>query len=399
MKIWNVINRAVGEKVGVIFTGRFLTQWPLDYYRTIHSIKTAIACLIGLGLYQYFHWSAAGPWIPITVIVVMSAQAHFGAALQKAYMRFLGTIAGVTIAVLTLLFFGNSTIVVFGMVFLSCLIFTYIASSSGNISYAGTLGGVTVVLTLTSANVDINFALERGACIILGIIIALLVSRFVFPIHAREKLRFNVATTLRKLRQLYFKAIKFELVSMNNCGNCSNYGNLQTLDARLDKEIYDNLALQPQLVEEAAVGSKFFSTHKRNLFVEVISVERRIYRLIYFICRNLCEITDSNSIRVICKIGGIENLHVIIENTLDKLASSLEDFVPVQSDIDFTNLATSISDLINELPQEKNAQQILSEHSLLFFMEQIVKELEALSNLLYKINTANNHRRSIMGEV
>ena len=87
----------------------FLQLWQhrhLDYYRIIHSLKTAIACLIGLGVEKYYNWPS-GQWVPITIIVVMSAQTHFGGALTKAYMRFLGTVAGVAISILTLFFFGK----------------------------------------------------------------------------------------------------------------------------------------------------------------------------------------------------------------------------------------------------------------------------------------------------
>ena len=141
--------------------GKITGWWPLDYYRTIHSVKTAIACLLGLTLFKYFGWPT-GQWVPITVIVVMSAQTHFGAALQKAYMRFLGTVAGIIIATSTLFLFHNNLAAMFVVVFLTCLCFTYIASGGGTISYAGTLGGVTVVLTLTGSSATIDQAIARG---------------------------------------------------------------------------------------------------------------------------------------------------------------------------------------------------------------------------------------------
>lgn len=216
---------------------RCLTWLHLDYYRTMHSFKTAIACLFGLGLEWYFRWSS-GQWVPITIMVVMSAQPHFGGAVQKSYMRFLGTIAGVMIALLTLLVLRDNTTAIFVVVFLSCVFFTYIASvGDNNISYAGTLGGVTVILTLTATEVTPQLALERGGYIVIGIVIALLVSRFIFPIHARESLRFGVAVVLRQLQRMYFETISHTVTEL-------------VLNDELNAA-YKKIVDQTQLLEEA----------------------------------------------------------------------------------------------------------------------------------------------------
>lgn len=359
---------------------KFLLNWNLDYYRVIHSFKTAIACLLGIGLFMYFDWPT-GQWVPITIMVVMSAQTHFGGALQKAYMRFLGTLSGVTITVLTLLVFGNNIYVVFLVVFFASLVFTYIASGGGAISYAGTLGGVTVVLTLTGAQVDPHYALVRGCYIVIGIIIALLVSRFCFPIHAREKLRLSVIDTLRNLRKLYFKTIQADIVSQQ-----------PLVDSKLDSLILKNLADQPQLIDEAAVGSRYFSLYKKHLFVELVSSERRIYRLIYFMYKSLCEACDFNY--AMHKIGNLENLHVIIEENLSRLADSVENFSIMEENVDLLEAIKKISLITEELPQEMDIQKMLSEHSFLFLLEQVLKELENLQNLIRKINTFKGKEQS-----
>jgi hypothetical protein len=395
----------------------------IKYYRLLHGFKTAIACLIGLALEKYFKWPM-GQWVPITIIVVMSAQLHFGAALKKAYMRFLGTIAGLTTTVVTLLLFGNNMTVVFIVVFCSCLIFTYIAGSHGDINYAGTLGGVTVVLTLTGADANVNMAIMRGSYIVLGIVIAILVSRFVFPLHAREKLRYSVAATLRNLRQLYFKAIQVEpgraeavaaaavvaasassssvsstvsKVGAAMVGDAAgssesaderrggdNERQQRLLDTKLEKAIVCSLDTQPKLIEEAAIGSRRFSIYKKNLFIEIVAAERRIYRLVYFMYRSLYE--DADISRVIHKINCLEKLHLLIEASLDKMAESLERLVPLQLDFDVKKILKEIAAVANELPEKQAAQKMLNEHSFLFFMEQLVKELQVLGELLNKID-------------
>src|SRR4030067_2765553 len=89
-----------------------LEDLNINYYRVIHGLKTAVACLVGLAIEKYYDWPS-GQWVPITIMVVMSAQTHFGGALRKAYMRFLGTVCGVITVVAVLWFFGGNLVVVF----------------------------------------------------------------------------------------------------------------------------------------------------------------------------------------------------------------------------------------------------------------------------------------------
>lgn len=342
--------------------------------RVIHSIKTGIACLIGLGLVKYFNWPT-GQWVPITIIVVMSAQAHFGAALQKAYMRFLGTFAGVITTILTLLLFGNDAVAMFVVVFLACMFFTFIASSGGNISYAGTLGGVTVILTLTGTQADVSLAVMRGLSIVTGIVIALLVSRFIFPIHARERLRKHVAQTLRNLHEFYLMTVQIG-ISPNAPA---------VLGSALDKIIVDDLTVQQQLLREAIAGSRYFKRHQKSLFEEIIYIERKIYRLMFFICKELSE--DQNVAKMISKIPGIVDLHLAIENSLNHLADCIENCTAPQADPRFHNLLHTIMKITENLQSERDTQRMLDEHSFLFFLEQLVKEIDTL----YKVLGKNAH--------
>lgn len=355
----------------------------IDYYRTIHSLKTAIACILGLGLVKYLDLPT-GQWVPITIIVVMSAQTRFGGALQKAYMRFLGTLGGVAISITTLAIFGSDPLVVFIVVFLACLLFTYIACGTGDISYAGTLGGVTVVLTLTGHDVNIQFAFWRGLCIIIGIIIALLVSRFFFPIHARDRLRFSISTTLKNLRKLYFKTSQMQINAIH-----------ESADVKIDEIVALNIAEQPRLILEASAGSRIFAA-KKDLFNETLSSERRLRRLINLMYRSICEIENPNIIR--SQISELEDLHLIIENNLDELADSYDSFKCPTLSIDLPVAINRINQVVEKLPKQDVATKLMVEHSFLFFMEEIVKEIGELGktaavicNSLRQIDTSHNH--------
>jgi uncharacterized membrane protein YccC len=343
----------------------------LDYYRTIHSIKTAVACIIGLSIEKYFNFPS-GQWVPITIMVVMSAQTRFGGALKKAYMRFLGTFAGVLTTIATLALFGTNVPVMFLVVFIACLFFTYIASNKSDINYAGTLGGVTVLLTLTAANADIYMAAQRGLYIVLGIIIALLMSRFVLPIHARDLFRFNVANSLHNLKNLYSATIQMHIDA-----------NQQTADPGIETVLLEELSEQPRLIVEACAGSRLFAS-KQNTFNEIVSSERRLHRLINLMYRTICEI--ENPIIIKEQITAIEKIHVAIQNELENLASCFERSNQPQCSIDMIDALTTINRLVATLPKIEDANKIIAEHSFLFFMEQILKEIEALRNLISKIN-------------
>jgi len=350
------------------FLHRGLTGLHLDYYRVIHSVKTAIGCLIGLLLVWYFKWPS-GQWVPITVMVVMSAQPHFGAAVQKATMRFLGTAAGVLIALLTLILLHDKSLPIFIVIFCASIFFAYIASSVNNISYAGTLGGVTTILILSTAQVTPIIAIERGCYIVLGIIIALLVSRFIFPIHAREALRFSIAKVLRRLQRTYFETASHSITD-------------STLDHELNV-LYRKVVRQEQLLEEAGAGSLYFKKYKLPLFAEVIGSERKLYRLVNLMGRSLLLNPQA---QVLQRLQGLDALHKALEDVLESFASFFDRAEKPQDVTKARAWLQQVMDGAKKLPVASDMQLVLEEHSYLFFLEQIVQEMD---NLYLTINNIN----------
>jgi len=351
------------------FLHRCLMQFHLDYYRVLHSFKTALGCLIGLGLVWYLKWPS-GQWVPITVMVVMSAQPHFGGAVQKATMRFLGTAAGVMITLLTLIALHDNIVAVFIVIFLACLFFTYIASSGGNISYAGTLGGVTVILTLTATQATPLLAIQRGFHIVIGIVIALLVSRFVFPIHAREALRFSIARVLRRLKRMYFETVSHSVQ-----------------DATLSHEmevLYRKIVRQEELLEEAKAGSFYFRKYRAELFTNIIGSERKLYRLINLMGKSL---VTGQQIQVVQQIKGLDDFHQAIEQQLEKFAVYFEKAQPLEGVQNINSLLQEILLNAKQLPNLENLQLVLQEHSYLFFLEEIVHELAKVQSVVSVLNS------------
>lgn len=355
----------------------FSTKIHWNYYRIIHSIKTSIGCLIGVAIEKYYNLPS-GQWIPITIMVVMSAQAHFGGALRKSYMRLLGTISGVAVAITTLWFFGNNLVAIFCIVFIVCAIFTYVASSNGDISYAGTLGGTTVLLTLTGQQVGIEITIQRGLYIVVGIIIALLSSRFIFPIHARDRFRYHVAATLRNLQKLYCKTVQI-----------SAQLNTKDVDTELEDIVAADISFdQPRLISEAVAGSLIFASNK-IFFTEIINSEHQLNRLI-----NLMHISlrEFGSLTVIKEHLAVANdLHRVIEDGLNHLADCFEGIKQPQTAIDLEGTINKASQLLEKIPKNDEAYKLITGYSFIFFIEQILKELQNLKQLIAKVNSKNGN--------
>lgn len=71
-------------------------------YAAINALKATIAVAtaytLGLLLGNFFNIEQMYLWMTITVVVVMSTQPNLGGALDKALMRFLGTVTGALVA-------------------------------------------------------------------------------------------------------------------------------------------------------------------------------------------------------------------------------------------------------------------------------------------------------------
>ena len=336
----------------------------ISYYRILHGIKTAIACFIGIIIREHYKLPMS-QWVPITIMVVMGAQIHFGGAIHKSLMRLLGTLSGVAIAIIAIWFFHNNPLVKILVVFFSVVVFTYIASSNGNASYAGTIGGVTVILILAGQDMDINDALQRGIDIIVGIVIALLVSRLFFPFHARDQLRYLMITTLRDLNKLYLLSVEL--------GKSADFFSYKELDAKIAKHI----AQQPKLIYEAQISSLDVMA-KKSFYAGFVESERNLNRLINMDYLAKQEIRDTDLIgKYQSSIASIKNT---ISDHLDYLANCLE-ICKEPSIMESLEDSLKKADLILE-SLDGCAQYSPS----LFISKQLLKEIHRAKDLITKVN-------------
>ncbi|AIT09186.1 hypothetical protein LO80_03840 [Candidatus Francisella endociliophora] len=174
-------------------------------YAVRNALKACIAVIvtyfIGLVLGNIFDIQRMYLWMVITVLVVMSTQPNLGGALDKALMRFLGTIIGAVIAIVITAFIpvGYVQIVlVMPFIFLA----VYFAGAS-KYSYAGTLAGITLMIIILNQQPSVQIAIYRAVEILLGITVALIVNRFVFPIRAETRLKESYAKTIIQIHDFF----------------------------------------------------------------------------------------------------------------------------------------------------------------------------------------------------
>lgn len=336
--------------------------------RFIHSIKTAIAVLIGFAATEIIHFHV-DQWLLISIIVVMCAQMNVGSILQKSYMRFLGTLLGSLIAALTLTLFGKNYWITASVVALSASVFSYIATSSKSYSDSGTLGAVTVAIILINPNASIISAAERFLEISAGILIAALVSQFIFPIHARRNLRDNQAHTLRLLKDYY-------LIAMLLKEEKPPKTNLESLDELLSK----SLIAQRKLATEAS-HEPIKKSYNTKLFKQSLWDEREILRCIRFM--NHAYHSSDAMKKIFLSSTAVRKFHEEVCYALEEIANSLEKSSRTKIALPtITNLKETIEASLKILPK----QDTISANTFLFSAEILIKELDHLSMLVLEMN-------------
>lgn len=237
----------------------------LRYFNTdrlINATKTCLACAVGLLFVDLFKLPQ-GQWTVITILVVMSAQVHFGSTLQKGYLRFIGTLTGSAIAALCLWFFPHSNVAIKLTLLLSSLVFSYVAGKSTALGQACTLGVVTVAILLLNDNPQLSAVWLRTSEILLGIVIAVLVSLIVLPLRASRKLNKKLADNLLLLSEFLQTTISKDIEKTHI----------------KETALMDAFAQCQKLQEETKTEPGITKTLKKSI-AKIILHEKRIFRAI-----------------------------------------------------------------------------------------------------------------------
>ena len=355
------------------------TQWrrPLrriDSDRLVHSLKTAIALLFGLLISYLFKLPLQGRWVVITILVVMCAQSRVGAILQKSYMRFLGTVIGASVASLTLwLVYPNVALTIF-ILCIATAVFSYIADSPSTWSEAGPLGAVTLIIIVISPNPNFYTVMSRFLEINLGIVIALLVSRFIWPLHSRTQLRSILIDTLQNLKEL---AQKLEERTFTNDGNISKPQDI------LENKILNNIGVQKKLFKEV-MSESFGRSNLGETFRNILNIEREMLRCITLM-RNALMNFSEQTILIFIQHAEIQKIYQITQDLFKRNIDILKGKDTAQT----VESLESCSNWKNELKMqfkslELNRSDQFAMDLFIFSADRLLIQLHSMINLIKK---------------
>ncbi len=339
----------------------------LNKERSIHSIKTALAVLIGFVLTKTIHLPV-DQWLIITIIVVMCAQVNVGSMIQKSTMRFLGTLSGSIVAMLTLTLAGTNALVSGIAITLSAIFFSYLATGKTRFSESGTLGAVTVTIILVSQTPTLTTAIGRFLEITAGILIAALVSQFILPTHARNLLRRKQTQTLRQLRSYYLATF---LINQNN----NDEKSYQEIDDNIIKSLIAQRKLASEALQEPFAKKTTIVIQANNL----LWCEREIQRTISFM--HYAYKSSPQAKNIFSNMTILNDFHDKIYSALDTMANHLEKNSYAQLSV----IIPTIDPIKNVILTEKNNLSIddaTYTYTFLFCAEILIARLTYLSKLI-----------------
>lgn len=333
--------------------------------RVIHSLKTAFAVLLAFLITKSAHLPV-DQWLIITILVVMCAQINVGSMLQKSLSRLVGTLAGSLIAFLTILLVGNSTIVHGIVIMLGALYFSYLATGQSRWSESGTLGAVTIVIILINPTPTLELGVYRSLEIVVGILIAALISQLILPIHARTYLLREQIATLTRIRQLY--AANF-LHQQHEPPEGSH--------SILDEQIIKSLITQRKLAIDAA-REPFAKKHLIvKEFPQILLAEREILRAIDFM--HYAYFSSKANIKLFSEDQDIKTFHEKMVVVFEKLTKQIQSRKKSKLNIELPSL-DALRKLIEENQFTKD-DKICSD-AFLFCTDIMIKKLKKLINAI-----------------
>lgn len=340
----------------------------LDINRFIHGGKTVIACLIGFLVSKLLHFHT-NQWVIITILVVMCAQSRVGALLQKSYMRFLGTLMGAVIAIVTLKLFGDYPLPVITALCISAFLFSYMATGTGAISDAGTIGAVTVAIILIGQQPTLELAAVRFLEITVGIVIAFVVSRFIWPIHSKSRLLHTINTTLNDLHKLYQTLMLIETSNNNEA---------------LEEKIIAGLNNQRKLFDEVE-RETFKTTPLVTEFKAILRCEREILRGISLMHHALLRMAEGSRV-IFNQIEIVQTFHQQFSHALTQTIAELLEKIQIEQQLIVIRLPDNWQHLIKEVALANHmSADILHIDSFLFCAQRLIQQLQLFEIAVRKI--------------
>ncbi|ATN86025.1 FUSC family protein [Coxiella burnetii] len=353
----------------------------LSKERVIASFKTALACLIGLIIGELLHLSMP-QWVLITIVVVMATTIRIGGTIQKSYFRLLGTLIGAVLAAGTLYLLGDQPTIIHILLILLLAVFSYLASSSSDISQFGLLGATTMVMILDARTPTLKTALDRTLEIFLGIVIAILVTRFIFPAHAKKLLRFSIANTIKQFQALYKLFVTHKLTKESLAEQ-----------EKIENNIITDVSKQHTLLQEAVNEDPRVKKY-RLTYQAIFLLERKLLRSIYMLRQTI--LTESVQIHDFFQNQDIIKLNQQIVDLFDFIHAIFSKQTPAVMPPSKEELYESIEKIIQSLSESKGpTYRIINIHAFEFCLEHLVNVLYEIEKLMQKLDSKHDNQHNI----
>jgi Fusaric acid resistance protein family len=178
-----------------------LTPTPITV-NTRQAFQTATAGVLALYLSKFLGLPE-GYWAAITAMIVL--QATLGAALKESGVRVAATAIGAVVAIPFTTFLGRGLLAFGVAVFATVLVCSLLRLTAG-LRVAATT--VAIIMLVPHSGRLWAPGIHRFLEVSLGIVVALLVSKFVWPSSALEDLRTGLAATCQQLDSLFIALAK-----------------------------------------------------------------------------------------------------------------------------------------------------------------------------------------------
>ncbi len=213
-------------------------------------------------------------WCVMTTILVL--QAHLGGTYRAAWTRFLGLLVGTLIGAFFTTWIGADPVTLGISVALTIMLCSCMRIQE---SFRIATATVAVIMILRGLNPEVSawtFSVYRFVDSCLGIFIAVVVAHLILPLHARKKMRLNMAEALQGLARLYrIGALAEELNENQKKASLILIQNVDSILYRNRQILEDS---KPELLTKSARISDWalLNAHFDSLFEKIIAL-RHVY--------------------------------------------------------------------------------------------------------------------------
>lgn len=262
----------------IIYLYNFLHNLKVRFvtYNNIHVIKYTFSLLIGIFFVKtFFSGRDYAIWIIITTCIIMGPDQILGFHIKKSLLRILGTLFG---ALIGLVIFISSASEFTNLIFTIAMALT-IAKLSTNykqFNYAFNLSMITFIIVVYGSHPSIAIALFRVSFIISGILIALLVSKFIIPIDSKKSILFKLSNNIEYMTLLTRKIFFRQEIIKNS--NRIDSKELVNLEYKLSNGIHDLLSMLSYIQYEKILNKKI-KPYSQLLIQNYRSISRYLFTI------------------------------------------------------------------------------------------------------------------------